>query len=62
LRVAYVVVPDNQSGWSFAASLRAATVMAPPVTVALATRWILGGTGDGNRPENQSLLSCLITV
>jgi DNA-binding transcriptional MocR family regulator len=46
LRVAYVVVPDNQSGWSFAASLRAATVMAPPVTVALATRWILGGTGD----------------
>jgi DNA-binding transcriptional MocR family regulator len=46
LRVAYVVVPDNRSGWSFAASLRAATVMASPLTVALATRWILDGTGD----------------
>jgi DNA-binding transcriptional MocR family regulator len=46
LRVAYVVVPDNRSGWSFAAFLRAATVMASPVTVALATRWIVDGTGD----------------
>ena len=46
LRVAYVVVPDNRSGWSFAASLRCATVMASPVTVALATRWINDGTGD----------------
>ena len=46
LRVAYVVVPDNRSGWSFAASLRSATVMASPVTVALATRWINDGTGD----------------
>ncbi len=46
LRVAYVVVPDNRSGWSFAASLRAATVMASPVTVALATRWINDGTAD----------------
>ena len=46
LRVAYVVVPDNRSGWSFATALRAATVMASPVTVALATRWISDGTGD----------------
>jgi DNA-binding transcriptional MocR family regulator len=46
LRVAYVVVPDNRSGWRFASSLRAATVMASPVTVALATRWITDGTGD----------------
>ncbi len=46
LRVAYVIVPDNRSGWSFATSLRAATVMASPVTVALATRWINDGTGD----------------
>jgi DNA-binding transcriptional MocR family regulator len=46
LRVAYVVVPDNRSGWSFAASLRSSTVMASPVTVALATRWISDGTGD----------------
>ncbi len=46
LRAAYVVVPNNRSGWSFAASLRAATVMASPVTVALATRWITDGTAD----------------
>ena len=46
LRVAYVVVPDNRSGWRFATSLRPATVMASPVTVALATRWIHDGTGD----------------
>jgi DNA-binding transcriptional MocR family regulator len=46
LRVAYVVVPDARSGWRFAASLRAATVMPSPVTVALATRWISDGTGD----------------
>lgn len=46
LRVAYVVAPDNRSGWSFAASVRAATVMASPLTVALATRWISDGTGD----------------
>jgi DNA-binding transcriptional MocR family regulator len=46
LRVAYVVVPDTRSGWTFAASLRTATVMASPVTAALATRWILDGTAD----------------
>jgi DNA-binding transcriptional MocR family regulator len=46
LRIAYVVVPDARSGWAFAASVRAATVMASPVTVALATRWIMDGTGD----------------
>lgn len=46
LRVAYVVVPDGRSGWSFAASMRSATVMASPVTVALATRWINDGTAD----------------
>ena len=46
LRVAYVVVPDNRSGWSFATAVRTATVMASPVTVALATRWINDGTGD----------------
>ena len=46
LRVAYVVAPDTRSGWTFAASLRAATVMASPLTAALATRWILDGTAD----------------
>ena len=46
LRVAYVVVPDARSGFLFASSVRTATVMASPVTVALATRWISDGTAD----------------
>jgi DNA-binding transcriptional MocR family regulator len=46
LRVAYVVAPDVRSGWLFATAVRTATVMASPVTVALATRWIVDGTGD----------------
>ncbi len=67
LRVAYVVVPDNRSGWSFATSLRAATVMASPVTVALATRWINDGTGDAllaavqrESAERQGLVRALL--
>jgi DNA-binding transcriptional MocR family regulator len=47
IRVAYVVAPDTRSGWAFAAAVRAATVMASPLTVALATRWIEDGTADG---------------
>ena len=46
LRAAYVVVPEARSGWPFAAALRAANVMASPLTVALATRWIEDGTAD----------------
>ena len=46
LRIAYVIVPDVRAGWLFASAVRTATVMASPVTVALATRWILDGTGD----------------
>jgi DNA-binding transcriptional MocR family regulator len=46
LRIAYVVVPDVRSGWLFASSVRTATVMASPVTIALATRWITNGTAD----------------
>ncbi|MCJ8142545.1 PLP-dependent aminotransferase family protein [Ancylobacter sp. A5.8] len=46
LRTAYVVVPEARSGWPFAAALRAASVMASPLTVALATRWIEDGTAD----------------
>jgi len=46
LRVAYVVVPDARSGWLFATSVRTATVMASPITIALATRWIADGTAD----------------
>jgi DNA-binding transcriptional MocR family regulator len=46
LRIAYVVAPDVRSGWPFAAAVRTATVMAAPVTIALATRWIADGTAD----------------
>jgi DNA-binding transcriptional MocR family regulator len=46
LRIAYVVVPDVRSGWLLASSVRTATVMASPVTLALATRWIIDGTAD----------------
>jgi DNA-binding transcriptional MocR family regulator len=46
LRIAYVVVPDARSGWLFASAVRTATVMASPVTIALATRWITDGTAD----------------
>lgn len=46
LRIAYVVAPDVRSGWLFASSVRTATVMASPVTIALATRWITDGTAE----------------
>ncbi len=46
LRVAYVVAPSAKAGWPFAAAMRTANVMASPVTVALATRWIEDGTAD----------------
>ena len=46
IRAAYVVAPDARSTFPFAAALRAATVMASPLTVALATRWIEDGTAD----------------
>lgn len=46
LRAAYVVVPDVRSSWPFASALRAATVMASPLTLALTTRWIEDGTAD----------------
>lgn len=46
LRAAYVIVPTTRLAWSFSAALRAATVMASPMTVALVTRWIEDGTAD----------------
>lgn len=46
LRVAYLVAPDNRSVWPLAASLRAATVMASPVTVAIASHWINEGIAE----------------
>jgi DNA-binding transcriptional MocR family regulator len=46
LRAAFVVAPSARAGWPFVAALRAATVMASPLTLALATRWIEDGTAD----------------
>lgn len=46
LRLAYVVVPDLRSGWPFAAALRASSIMASPLTAALATHWIEDGSAD----------------
>lgn len=46
LRCAYVVAPDARAAWPFIAATRAMTVMASPLTAALATRWINDGTGD----------------
>lgn len=46
LRAAYVVAPNARAGWPFVAALRAANVMASPLTSALATRWIEDGTAD----------------
>ncbi|MEX3010638.1 PLP-dependent aminotransferase family protein [Hoeflea sp. TYP-13] len=44
LRLAFVIVPNTRSAWPFASTLRASTVMASPLTAALATRWIKDGT------------------
>ena len=46
LRCAYVVAPDARAAWPFAAAMRATTVMASPLTVALVTQWIEDGTAD----------------
>jgi DNA-binding transcriptional MocR family regulator len=46
LRVAYMVAPDSQAAARLVSSLRATTVMASPITCALATRWIRDGTAD----------------
>ncbi|MDB5641439.1 MAG: gntR [Hyphomicrobiales bacterium] len=46
LRAAYVVAPEARQSWPFAAAMRAANIMASPLTVALATRWIEDGTAD----------------
>jgi len=44
LRIAYVATPGNGQALRLAGVLRATTLMAPPLTAALATRWISDGT------------------
>ena len=46
LRLAYLVAPSARAALPLASTLRAATVMASPITTALATRWISDGTGE----------------
>ncbi|MFA9217798.1 MAG: PLP-dependent aminotransferase family protein [Sphingomonadaceae bacterium] len=46
LRIAYLAAPDAAASARLAASVRATTVMAAPLTAALATRWIVDGTAD----------------
>jgi DNA-binding transcriptional MocR family regulator len=46
LRLAYVVAPDTKAIWPFVSAMRANNVMASPLMVALATRWIEDGTAD----------------
>ncbi|MFN3132377.1 PLP-dependent aminotransferase family protein [Roseibium sp.] len=44
LRLAYLQAPDKKSGWQVSRALRTGQVMPAPLTVALATRWIIDGT------------------
>jgi DNA-binding transcriptional MocR family regulator len=49
LRVAYVCAPSERAAQRLAGALRATTVMASPVTNALATRWVADGTAIAMR-------------
>jgi DNA-binding transcriptional MocR family regulator len=57
LRCAYVCSPNETLSQRLAGALRATTVMASPVTTALATRWVCDGTAElvleGIRAESQ---------
>ena len=46
LRLAFLVAPSARSALPLAGALRAATVMASPISTSLATRWIMDGTAD----------------
>ncbi|MFC5548479.1 PLP-dependent aminotransferase family protein [Massilia aerilata] len=47
LRVAFVLVRDPQERGRFLAALRSFSLMAAPLSAALATQWILDGSADG---------------
>lgn len=46
LRLAFLVAPSARSALPLGDALRAATVMASPISTALTTRWIMDGTAD----------------
>jgi len=45
LRIAYAVAPDARRAWALSTVMRTASVMASPITLALATLWLRDGTG-----------------
>lgn len=46
LRIAYLVAPDVRQLQRLCAAQRAVSVMAPPISMAIATEWIADGTAD----------------
>jgi DNA-binding transcriptional MocR family regulator len=46
LRLAFLVAPSARAALPLGGALRAATVMASPISTALTTRWIMDGTAD----------------
>ena len=44
LRIAYIMAPDARQAWRLGATLRATTLIASPLTAAIARRWIFDGT------------------
>ena len=46
LRLAYMLAPSARAALQLTSALRASTVMASPITTALATRWINDGTAE----------------
>ncbi|MEJ2021710.1 MAG: PLP-dependent aminotransferase family protein [Maritimibacter sp.] len=46
LRLAYTVAPNGKQAYSLGQTLKVQTVMASPITTALATQWIEDGTAD----------------
>ncbi|MDP5218519.1 PLP-dependent aminotransferase family protein [Ruegeria sp. 2205SS24-7] len=46
LRLAYSVAPNARAGFAMENGIRAVSVMSSPVSMALATQWVLDGTAD----------------
>ena len=46
LRLAYVVAPNTRAAFQFSSALDVMTVMPSPLTMALASQWIMDGTAD----------------
>jgi DNA-binding transcriptional MocR family regulator len=64
LRLAFLVSPSARAALPLAGSLRAATVMASPISTTLATRWIMDGTADAIVQfvrEESAARQCIVT-